>query len=456
MSEPVPPTEWTRNVERQVRKHAGAGIGQAPATPLFDWCEHVAIHVAGLQGMGVIHQSRPDRPFNLCVFVPSERTESGYTEVLERTLESLDDLPEKVDQWRAFQDRIALLEQSTGLESHQTWLAAVAKDCRQRLDSIQTAARLREEGDMAGAWQAAGFEVRLDRELPADTPPEARERILADFDAVAPDLLAWHLPRDPQGKPLKNRRAPLFRYDRDKRRHSDYCLLLSMSTARRDPHVISASWIAADQQTARLDATPEYFDLRVADKFAPEILGLPRRQTRSLWSPRSTSRSLAAQSLRLQYEGRFEEVSKLCEIDFDELIDDCRQVRRAAPMCTCCAPIDRQLIAWSELLKLTLTGFNFPRVVALALRDQQRREGKPRREPIPILPFPLQRHTRKAHLALDLRDSLRPRLTIDTSGSPRRLPIPAWRRPVEVDLLRAGLLEIDQLPAAVARQLGLD
>jgi hypothetical protein len=66
--------------------------------------------------------------------------------------------------------------------------------------------------------------------------------------------------------------------------------------------------------------------------------------------------------------------------------------------------------------------------------------------PTPIIPFPLQRHIRKAHVALDLRDGQRPRLTIDTTGSGNRLPLALWRRPEDVDLLREGLLGPDDLP----------
>jgi hypothetical protein len=117
--------------------------------------------------------------------------------------------------------------------------------------------------------------------------------------------------------------------------------------------------------------------------------------------------------------------------------------------------LDRQLIEWSAVLQRTLTAINLPQLGSLALRDQERFR-KTSKEPIPILPFPLQRHIRKAHVALNISEPARPRLTITTTGSGNRLPIALWQRPVDIDLLREGILKPIDLPTSVALQLGIE
>jgi len=69
-----------------------------------------------------------------------------------------------------------------------------------------------------------------------------------------------------------------------------------------------------------------------------------------------------------------------------------------------------------------------------------------RRRRIPLLKlaiFPGQHHIRKASLVLTAadRNGSGPRLEIQTTGSNRRLHETAWRRPLEIDLLRYGLAE---------------
>lgn len=71
-----------------------------------------------------------------------------------------------------------------------------------------------------------------------------------------------------------------------------------------------------------------------------------------------------------------------------------------------------------------------------------------------IPPFPMQRHIRKAHLAVILPKTGNPRLCLQTAGSGIRVPLTVWHRPVSLDLLRAGLLTRDDLPASVAEQWG--
>jgi hypothetical protein len=331
----------------------------------------------------------------------------------------------------------------------------VAKDKKKSLEALQESARLRRAGDIKGAWKAAGFDVKVKRPLPSATPAIAKKRLLEDLDNIAPDLLAWNLPRDDKGKWLLGRRVPLFRYDTDKRRMSAFCLVVAVPEKRSGRPEIRAEWLQADVQTARLDAVPEMFDTRRTKEFARELLGVESPKARALWSLKGLAKAAAAQVVPLQHEGQFEEAGRIAGVELDGLLLECMRGRRVAHMCTCCAPLDRQLIEWSVMLKKALTTLNFARVAGLALRDQVQCQRSPRKAPIPILPFPLQRHTRKAHLALDLRNPERPRLTIDTTGSGNRLPLALWKRPVDIDLLREGLLEADDLPDDVAVQLGI-
>ncbi len=64
----------------------------------------------------------------------------------------------------------------------------------------------------------------------------------------------------------------------------------------------------------------------------------------------------------------------------------------------------------------------------------------------------MQRHTRKAHLAVDIRDPNQPRLVIDTTGSMNRVPSPIWKRPIEFDVLQYKLTEVSQFPEIVTEQ----
>jgi hypothetical protein len=447
------PGQWTLNVQRAVRGFAAAGIQIGDATPLFDFCEHVTVKATGLAGIAVIHQRTADEPIRFCVFEPSDRAAGGLVEVFERTMASLDELPARVNEWRSFRSATARLNNANVVEDQSKWLRAVATEKKSRLESIRESARLRAAGDIAASWEAAGFDFM--HTPPPDAPPLACQRLPADINAVAPDLLAWHFPRDDKGKWPANRRLPLFRYDVDKRRMSAFCLLVATPLKRSGRPVLRAEWLQADLQTARLDTIPEVFDTRCANHFAPELLGLQPCDAHRFWSGESSLDIPPVECLRLQYTGQFEQAAKLAGLELDETILNCMQGRRVAHMCTCCAPLDQQLIEWSAVMTRTLTTLNLPRLAALARRDEERSHHKPRREPIPLIPFPLQRHVRKAHVALVLRDGSKPRLTIDTTGSGNRLPLSVWQRPCDVDLLRTGLLNEKDLPDAVASQFAI-
>lgn len=101
------------------------------------------------------------------------------------------------------------------------------------------------------------------------------------------------------------------------------------------------------------------------------------------------------------------------------------------------------------MLAQVLIEINFVKLAPLTLRNLGRNHHD---ELIPIIPFPLQRHIRKAHLSLDIRNGSVPTLTIAMTGSGIRLPLALWKRPVEFDLVRQGLLSHSDLPKSVALQ----
>jgi hypothetical protein len=62
--------------------------------------------------------------------------------------------------------------------------------------------------------------------------------------------------------------------------------------------------------------------------------------------------------------------------------------------------------------------------------------------------LPHQTQQRKATIVLTVRDrrSGRPQLALDWSASNERLPLVAWQRDPDLDLLRFGLIESGDLP----------
>lgn len=337
MTKQAAKTKWSREVVQIVHGLKSHGIHEADETKLFNSSERVLIRVDGLEGIGVIHRNGSPQTINLCVFEPSLREKSGFAEVFERSFASLGELQQAVADWRSFRSLSNNADHSAALQQHVKWLHAVAKDVRKDLDDLHESESLRNTGKLVDSWKKAGFDIDFDSPLPADAPPFARERLAQDFTAIAPDLLAWRLPRDSGGKHYLKRRAPLFRYDVDKRRHQTFCLLVAFPEKRTGRPAIRAEWLQPNQQTTRLDTIPEAFDTRVSDQFLNEVLGIESGRHKA-------STASFTNVTDLQYKGEFEQAGRLTGVMLDESVRDCLRGRRVAHMCTCCAPLDRQLI----------------------------------------------------------------------------------------------------------------
>lgn len=445
-------SKWAQTVREALRR---LGLSEAQPAPQFTRCEHVCVEVAGLGGYAVIHQRDAKLPFGFCVFEPNTTNGDEAVEVFERTMTGLDELPVRIAEWKAFRQSTEVMDMASANAKHLEWLLAVAVNKKNSIERLNETRRHRLAGDLAHAWTAAGFVVKVPSRLGKDVPPLAAERLIEDLNSVAPDLLAWHLDRDEKGKPFLKRRVPLFRYDRDLRKRQSFCLIVALPEKRSGRPEIRAEWLDADAQTVRLDATPELFDIRVAANFCQTFFSTEASKVRGWCDPESKSRSAFMATLRDQCAGRFEEAAARANLELDPSILDCLRARRVAHMCTCCAPLDKQLTEWSTVLRQALLEANLPHVAILMRRGLERTNRWPRSEPIPILPFPMQRHIQKAHLAVCWSKTGTPQLCIHTTGSGNRVPFPVWRRSVDFDLLRAGLLTREEFPISVVEQFGL-
>jgi hypothetical protein len=442
---------WTLTARRALRRF---GLKETPTVPQFDWCDHVCVEVAELDGYAVIHQRDPNSPFGFCVFEPSDIKADETVEVFERRMKGLDELPERVSEWRAFRQSTDSIDMASSSADHLKWLKAVAVDKKKTTESLNESRRHRQAGDLPRAWKAAGFVVKVSSRLGKDVPPLAKERLLYDLNSIAPDLLAWHLDRDDKGKLFLKRRVPLFRYDRNARKHQSYCLIVALPDKRGGQPELRAEWLEPDLQSVRFDAAPELFDLRVSADFPKTFFNADNTRLRTWSDPGSKSRAAFMATLRDQLAGRFEEAATRAGIDLDPSIMGCLRARRVTHMCTCCAPLDKQLKEWSAVLRRSLLAANLRHFATIMRRDLEQTQRWPRNEPVPILTFPMQRHNAKAHLSVIMTMSGNPRLCIHTSGSGTKVPVSVWHRPVDFDLLRAGLLTRDDLPVSVAQQYG--
>lgn len=421
----------------------------------FDMRPRVAIRVKGLEGLGIIHRQGANGPFSLCVFEPSTSEESGFGEVFERDMLSLKELPKQIAAWKKFRSKDSLKEISDIAKKYSSVVLKAIREkqkvasCFERSTSVPLEQR----------FASVGIDVDF-RSLGVGLPSETQSQLQQDIQSIVPELLAWHMPCDDTGRWLLKRRVPLFRYDRDKRRMLDACLVVVLPDKRSGRARMTTEWLSADTQSARLDGTTEYFDLRFLKDFDAKILGgqiaMPKVQSRKGQSKRKANVEAdiiidISKTLALQYEGKYSEACAMVGLEIDDSIHDCLEAKRVAHMCTCCAELDLQLVAWSECLKETLLSMNLATMVPLIVRDQSKRAA-PRKDAIPIVPFPLQRHTKKANLSLDVRKLDKPRLTIDMTGSMNRVPISIWKRPVEFDAVARKLIDTAELPEIIRDQ----
>ena len=280
--------------------------------------------------------------------------------------------------------------------------------------------------------------------------PAARATLRDDLDALDPRQLLWHLPRDAQGRLLLGEQVLLASYDSSAplSQGRRVWLVAALPAKRHDaqmPTLRLASLIGANH-THRWDEARWRWDGRAHATPVKERWGVP--------SPAAGTRDTQAdRCLLLQDAGRFEEALALYDI---ELSPEVAQLVRGEPL----GWQQRELAApWAQTVQEAVRDAALWRlgpllVDAAAARARWLAEKRGRKRPLPelrLLRLPKQTWQRKAVLTVAARvaDGGHPWLTLTWTGAEDRLPAVAWRRDVDLDLLRLGLLAPADLPYAV-------
>ena len=308
---------------------------------------------------------------------------------------------------------------------------------------IEAAARRRSVGDWRGACAAADVDLFFDPDsVRRRHGGAAAESLLADLRALAPDLLRWHLPRcgHGAGQLLEGLLIPLAEY-------VDAGTTLTLAAATPRFALVAGQRIALTVLEGRADTDPairallqavhrrsaERYDLRRHRMFW-DATHAPR--LRELCPGDAASAVDAEEIARMQDEGRA--VDAWSAAGFEVAI--------GMPGTTATAEEQQRLTRW-----LATVPVNLPRL-AERVRD--------------ALPGAGQALIRCGSGAIVLslsgfeNDDGRPHAAIVAPRVVRKLracipavPDAAWVRPVDVDLLRLGLLEARELHPLVASAL---
>lgn len=331
----------------------------------------------------------------------------------------------------------------------------------------------RQAGRLAEAWRLAGLHTALDPERLTQPgvalTPDARERLRADLAALLPLHLQWHYPRDERGRLLLGTRVLLAAYASATPLSQGRELWLSATAParRREPQVVTLELapLIGENHTHVWAAAPWLWDARAQD--APRearwgVAALPlERLGWDGWQslPAATNHDLtaaapaeerAARCILLQDAGRLREALALYDVALDDYVGrllDGERIRYVAP---------EELADWARTVQEAVRGAALWRFGPLLRDAAQGRarwvaEKRSRKWSPPTLRlFWLPHQTQQSKAAVLLRsherDGSRPRLEMESSASNARLPAVAWERPLEIDLLRFGLLAESDLP----------
>jgi hypothetical protein len=346
----------------------------------------------------------------------------------------------------------------------------VAQARRALLASVNPAEvdALRASGRLAEAWRLAGLASMFDPER-AEQPgaaltPAARERLRADLAALLPLHLLWHFPRDERGLLSLGERVLLAAYESASPlgQGTQLWLAATAPARRKDSQVVTLQLAPLIGENAnhcwadarwRWDARARHAPRR--ERWGVEDLPLGRLGLNG-WRDRlaadpseSSAAERAARCIALQDAGRLREALALYDVEVApevERLVDGRGVTFASL---------RETEPWArmtqERLRLAALGRFEPLArAAAAARERWVAEKRSRRWSAPSLRlFWLPHQTQQSKGAVMLRprerDGSRPRLELEWSASNARLPAEAWQRPLEMDLLRFGLLTEDEL-----------
>lgn len=301
-------------------------------------------------------------------------------------------------------------------------------------------------GKMLGVVRADDLSV-----LALGLTPTAQNALAEDLRALAPDLLLAHFPREADGRLLMGAIILLASYASSlpQSRDQQMWLVACAPKRRRDPQVVSlalASLIGVNH-AHRWDQARWFWDCRC--EAAPEEerwgvanldlarLGLEKRAenlaffTERCAQPAPSLVDRVSLCLLLQDEGRFEEAFALFNV---KLTADVVRLLYQQPFSFHTAS---QTINQSSTL-----------MEALALAAPWRFASLPAGMHHRLCLLPHQTQQRKACLMLITppkhQPSEGPLLTIEYTASNKLLPHPAWRRPLDLELMRLRLLASEE------------
>jgi hypothetical protein len=292
---------------------------------------------------------------------------------------------------------------------------------------------------------------------PVALPTPEREALAADVANISPPRLAFHLPRDEKGRLELGATALLTSYDSDEALGGKRAWLAALAPARRRDGQelrIALRPIARSPYAHTWDAARWLWDRRAEP--APEAerwgvagldvgaLGLDGRATRLVDLERrggngASDAERVALCILLQDEGRLEEAFALFGISLSA------EVTRLIHGSLIPGYIPN-LPAWTAFLRRelrTAAPWLMPAVLMAEVSRRATLRSRPKGPPrFRLCALPHQTSVAKVSVMLVARniDGTEPGLQIENTGWDFRLPEPSWKRPLELDLRRFGLI----------------
>ncbi len=288
--------------------------------------------------------------------------------------------------------------------------------------------------------------------------PDSRARLDDDLSHVSREALALHIPRDERGRPALGAYALLASYESEEELGAKQVWLAVLTPGRRrDPQVIrlAVCTLARGPYPHVWEDTRWLWDDRAAGASERERWGVEGLDVSLLGSGDRTARirdlsgrcaaggSLAdrvALCILLQDEGRLEEAFALFGI---RLADSLLRLIHGLPIA---GYLSNKLPSWITFAREQLRSaapWLMPPVLTAEAERRMALRSRPKRPPyFRLCALPHQPTASKMSLMLvaGSRDGTEPALDLEGTGWDYRLPETLWKRPLEIDLRRFGLV----------------